>query len=180
MLLRVTSDEKSWNLNLGEIARGWKGGCIIRAKFLDRIRAAFANDATLSSLLLDERYSVCQLSTSLLEGVMELMVVAVVFFSFAKELRGKEAAWRRVVSLAAQEGIAVPALSASLAYFDAYSSAKVSKPILFIRCLHSHRCFAQLPVNLVQAQRDYFGAHTYQRIDREDGPFHTNWSRSSN
>lgn len=130
MLLRAASEEQHWDLNLGEIARGWKGGCIIRAKFLDRIRAAYTKNKDLPSLLMDE--------------------------SFAKELKAKEASWRRVVSLAQRQGIAVPALSASLAYFDAYATER-------------------LPINLIQAQRDYFGAHTYQRIDRQGGPFHTQW-----
>ncbi|XP_055388218.1 uncharacterized protein LOC129616613 [Condylostylus longicornis] len=134
ILLRVASDEQKWNLNLAEIARGWKGGCIIRAKFLDRIRSAFTKNKELQSLLLDE--------------------------SFAEEIKEREAGWRRVVSMAQQQGIPVAALSASLSYFDAASSD-------------------HLPLNLVQAQRDYFGAHTYKRIDRTDGPHHTIWARTT-
>lgn len=141
MLLRVTSDEKSWNLNMGEIARGWKGGCIIRAKFLDRIRSAFSKNPDLSSLLLDDRltyqfdlsrsdgYSSQLLIISIISRIHHLFRSSLIHlqfcFSFSKELRDKQTGWRRAVVLAQQEGIAVPALSASLAYFDAYSSAQV-------------------------------------------------------
>ena len=130
-LLLAASREYDYGLDLGEIARIWKGGCIIRAVFLDRIRTAFDRDAELPNLLVDP--------------------------DFAQEITEHLGAWRSVVRGAAGWGIPVPALSASLAYFDSYRSPR-------------------LPANLLQAQRDYFGAHTYGRTDRE-GTFHTNWSR---
>eukprot|EP00922_Rhytidocystis_sp_ex-Travisia-forbesii_P043892 GHVS01065448.1.p1 GENE.GHVS01065448.1~~GHVS01065448.1.p1 ORF type:complete len:379 (+),score=50.07 GHVS01065448.1:433-1569(+) len=129
MLLQTTSKQKEWNLSLGEISRIWKGGCIIRAVFLDRIREAFDRNPDLSSLLLDEY--------------------------FAKAIKKCVDSLRQVVVFAAQAGIPVPAMSGSLNYIDAYRSAA-------------------LPLNLVQAQRDYFGAHTYKRVDME-GTFHTQW-----
>jgi len=119
-LIRSMGLSKGWKLDLGKIAAIWKGGCIIRAQFLDRITAAYVKDAKLSSLLMDE--------------------------DFSQEIKAREAAWRRVIVGAVQKGIATPAFSASLAYFDAYRRA-------------------DLPANLTQAQRDYFGAHTYQRKD---------------
>eukprot|EP00246_Nothoceros_aenigmaticus_P002990 TRINITY_DN13917_c0_g1_i1.p2 TRINITY_DN13917_c0_g1~~TRINITY_DN13917_c0_g1_i1.p2 ORF type:complete len:304 (-),score=71.54 TRINITY_DN13917_c0_g1_i1:1850-2740(-) len=128
-LIRAKSIEKGWNLNLGELARIWKGGCIIRAIFLDRIKKAYDRNSHLASLLVDPE--------------------------FAKEMVDRQAAWRRVVSLAIEAGVSTPGMSASLAYFDTYRRAR-------------------LPANLVQAQRDYFGAHTYERIDL-DGSFHTEW-----
>jgi len=133
-LIRQAGQENGWNLDLGEIARIWKGGCIIRAKFLDRIKAAYTKDPSLPSLLVDP--------------------------DFASELEAAQHSWRRVVALAVTAGIAVPALSGSLAYYDAYRRA----------CLPSSQ--------LVQAQRDFFGAHTYQRLDRP-GTFHTNWSSNA-
>eukprot|EP01069_Polyplicarium_translucidae_P003046 Polyplicarium_translucidae@DN2196_c0_g1_i3.p1 len=131
-LLRAASNENKWGLNLGEIARTWKGGCIIRAALLDDIKSAFAKDATLGSLLLDTH--------------------------FAAEVLTRLPQWERIVSVAAKHGVAVPAISASLNYFYAYRTAS-------------------LPVNLIQAQRDHFGAHTYQRVDRE-GVFHSAWGSS--
>lgn len=130
-LLRAKSVEKGWNLNLGELARIWKGGCIIRAVFLDRIKKAYQRNPALANLLVDPE--------------------------FATEMVQRQAAWRRVVGLAIQKGISVPGMSASLQYFDTYRRAR-------------------LPANLVQAQRDYFGAHTYERIDRP-GSYHTEWSK---
>lgn len=130
-LIRAAGDKQNWNLNLGEISRIWKGGCIIRAVFLDRIKAAYDRDGGLSSLLVDPE--------------------------FAKELNDRQAAWRRVVKLAIDRGIGVPAFSASLAYYDSYRRSR-------------------LPANLTQAQRDYFGAHTYERVDKT-GSFHSEWSR---
>lgn len=130
-LLRAKSMEKGWNLNLGELARIWKGGCIIRAVFLDRIKKAYQRNPALANLLVDPE--------------------------FAREMVQRQAAWRRVVGLAIQKGISVPGMSASLQYFDTYRRAR-------------------LPANLVQAQRDYFGAHTYERIDRS-GSYHTEWSK---
>ncbi|MBI5518276.1 MAG: NADP-dependent phosphogluconate dehydrogenase [Deltaproteobacteria bacterium] len=128
-LLRTASNANNWGLKLGAISRIWKGGCIIRARFLDRIRAAYDRDPGLASLLVDP--------------------------DFAAELNARQAAWRRVVVRAVEAGIAVPGMTASLGYYDTYRRAR-------------------LPANLIQAQRDFFGAHTYQRIDR-DGTFHTDW-----
>ncbi|CAH1451518.1 unnamed protein product [Lactuca virosa] len=130
-LLRAKSSEKNWNLNFGELARIWKGGCIIRAVFLDRIKKAYQRNPNLASLLVDP--------------------------DFAKEMVQRQAAWRRVVGLAISAGISTPGMCASLTYFDTYRRAR-------------------LPANLVQAQRDLFGAHTYERIDRE-GAFHTEWTK---
>jgi 6-phosphogluconate dehydrogenase len=130
-LLRAKSAEKGWNLNFGELARIWKGGCIIRAVFLDRIKSAYERNMELPSLLVDPE--------------------------FAREMVERQAAWRRVVNLAISAGISTPGMNASLAYFDTYRRAR-------------------LPANLVQAQRDLFGAHTYERIDRP-GSFHTEWTK---
>ncbi|CAM6087502.1 unnamed protein product [Calypogeia fissa] len=132
-LIRAKSMEQGWNLNLGDLARIWKGGCIIRAKFLDRIKGAYDRNPNLASLLMDPE--------------------------FAQELVDRQAAWRRVVTLAIGVGISTPGMSASLAYFDTYRRSR-------------------LPANLLQAQRDYFGAHTYERID-EPGSFHTEWYKIS-
>ncbi|KAI7752219.1 hypothetical protein M8C21_032135 [Ambrosia artemisiifolia] len=130
-LLRAKSVEKNWNLNFGELARIWKGGCIIRAVFLDRIKKAYQRNPNLASLVVDPE--------------------------FAKEMVQRQAAWRRVVGLAISAGISTPGMCASLSYFDTYRRAR-------------------LPANLVQAQRDLFGAHTYERIDRP-GAFHTEWTK---
>ncbi|VFQ67999.1 unnamed protein product [Cuscuta campestris] len=130
-LLRAKSVEKGWGLNLGELARIWKGGCIIRAVFLDRIKKAYQRNPGLANLLVDPE--------------------------FAREMVARQGGWRRVVGLAIQNGISVPGMSASLQYFDTYRRSR-------------------LPANLVQAQRDYFGAHTYERVDKE-GAFHTEWSK---
>jgi 6-phosphogluconate dehydrogenase len=130
-LLRVASAEHQWPVDLREIARIWKGGCIIRARLLDTIMHAYERDADLPNLLLD-----ADIRPRMLEG---------------------EQAWRRTIQMAVAHSIPVPAVSASLAYFDSYRTAV-------------------LPQNLTQAQRDYFGAHTYQRIDRPDAGFvHTDW-----
>ena len=128
-LLRLASQEYDYNLNYGEIARIWRGGCIIRARFLNDIRRAFDSTPGLPNLMLDA--------------------------SFTRAMNSRQAALRRVVALAAGAGIPALAFSSALAYYDAYRSAR-------------------LPANLTQAQRDYFGAHTYRRIDRE-GIFHTEW-----
>ncbi|KAL8103131.1 6-phosphogluconate dehydrogenase, decarboxylating 3, chloroplastic-like [Apium graveolens] len=130
-LLRAKSDEKGWNLNFGELARIWKGGCIIRAVFLDRIKIAYQRNPNLASLLVDP--------------------------DFAREMVQREKAWRRVVGLAIAAGVSIPGMCASLSYFDTYRRAR-------------------LPANLVQAQRDLFGAHTYERVDRP-GAFHTEWTK---
>ncbi|KAK1440759.1 hypothetical protein QVD17_06590 [Tagetes erecta] len=128
-LIRAKSNEKGWNLKLGELARIWKGGCIIRAIFLDRIKQAYDRNPELANLLVDPE--------------------------FAKEMVERQSAWRRVVCLAINSGISTPGMSSSLAYFDSYRRER-------------------LPANLVQAQRDYFGAHTYERTDIP-GSFHTEW-----
>ncbi|CAA7404330.1 unnamed protein product [Spirodela intermedia] len=130
-LLRAKSEERGWNLDLGELARIWKGGCIIRARFLDRIKKAYERNRGLANLVVDSE--------------------------FAGEMAQRQGAWRRVVGLAVEAGITTPGMCASLAYFDTYRRAR-------------------LPANLVQAQRDLFGAHTYERLDRP-GSFHTEWTK---
>lgn len=129
--LRAAAEEYDWDLDFGQCAMLWRGGCIIRAVFLDRIREAFDADPKLENLLLNP--------------------------FFTEAVHQAQDAWRRVVTTATLLGLPVPAFSAALAYYDSYRSAR-------------------LPANLLQAQRDYFGAHTYQRIDRE-GVFHTDWIR---
>jgi 6-phosphogluconate dehydrogenase len=130
-LMRTMSEKKGWSLDLGGIASIWRGGCIIRARFLNRITDAFREQPQLPNLMLAP--------------------------FFRELLNRSERAWREVVALAVTHGIPVPAMSASLAYYDAYRSAR-------------------LPANLLQAQRDFFGAHTYERIDRPAGQtFHTDW-----
>ncbi len=129
-LLSIASAEYGYALDLSEIARIWRAGCIIRASLLGEIAAAFERDRSLANLLLDE--------------------------SLRMEVESRQQGWRFLVQAAVEMGIPALALSSSLAYFDAYRSER-------------------LPANLTQAQRDYFGAHTYRRIDRE-GVFHTNWT----
>jgi len=130
-LLGRASQEYNYNLNLSEISRIWKGGCIIRAGFLNKIKDAFREDPSLPNLLLAPE--------------------------FKQTILDRQAAWRNVIIYAAQYGIPVPAFSASLDYFDSYRRAV-------------------LPQNLTQAQRDYFGAHTYERVDKPRGEsFHTDW-----
>ncbi|MGD8403606.1 MAG: NADP-dependent phosphogluconate dehydrogenase [Anaerolineales bacterium] len=128
-LMQLASQEYDYNLNYGEIAKIWRGGCIIRARFLNDIRQAFIRKFDLSNLMVDPE--------------------------FANAMNARQAALRKLVALAAENGIPALAFSSALAYFDAYRSAR-------------------LPANLTQAQRDYFGAHTYRRLDRE-GSFHTEW-----
>jgi len=128
-LLGAASTTYKWNLNFGDIATIWRGGCIIRAKFLNRIVEAYGRDAKLHNLLLDEY--------------------------FTDIIARTQHNWRIAVSAAINHGVAAPAFSASLAYFDSYRSVR-------------------LPANLLQAQRDYFGAHTYERVDKP-GVFHTDW-----
>ncbi len=132
-LIQAGSAEWKWNIDMREMARIWKAGCIIRAKFLDSIMRAYEEKPDLPNLLLAKEFSA--------------------------RVKQSEGAWRRAVSFAQSSGMAVPAMSASLAYFDAYRSA-------------------ELPQNLTQAQRVYFGAHTYQRNDKGgDAPFvHTDWA----
>lgn len=130
-LLRTASETFHWNLQLGEIARIWKGGCIIRAQFLDGIREAYAKRGDLPSLLLDDR--------------------------FRDAMAKSQAGFRRAVGFAQAQGIPCLAFSSSLAYYDSYRSAR-------------------LPQNLTQAQRDFFGAHTYERVDKPEAGFvHTDW-----
>ena len=132
MLMRAATEEFGWNLAYGNIALMWRGGCIIRAAFLDDIKAAYDKNPQLANLLLDP------------------------FFN--EQVQQAESAWRRVVSTAALLGIPVPALSSALAFYDGYRRER-------------------LPANLLQAQRDYFGAHTYERVDKPRGEFfHTNWT----
>ncbi|MGW5481922.1 NADP-dependent phosphogluconate dehydrogenase [Streptomyces sp. NPDC004008] len=123
------AQEFGWTIDLGAVARIWRGGCIIRAAFLDRIRAAYAADPGLVSLLSDE--------------------------GFAAEITDAQVPWREVIAVAARRGVPVPAFSAALSYYDSLRAER-------------------LPAALTQGQRDYFGAHTYRRVDRE-GSFHTLW-----
>lgn len=132
-LLSKASKEFDYNLNLAEIARIWKGGCIIQAGFLDKIKKAFKENPELPNLLLAPE--------------------------FKQSILDRQTAWREVLVTANKLGIAVPAFSSSLDYFDSYRRAT-------------------LPQNLTQAQRDYFGAHTYERVDRPRGEFlHTEWTK---
>jgi len=128
-IIKAASDSHGWNVDLALCARMWRGGCIIRAKLLKGIQDAVARDSSLPNLMVDP--------------------------GFADELNARHMAWRRIVSLGIASGISLPAMSASLAYYDQYRRSS-------------------LPANLVQAQRDFFGGHTYQRTDRE-GTFHTLW-----
>ena len=130
-LMRAVGEDQGWNLNFGEIAMIWRGGCIIRARFLQRIKEAFDKNSALANLLLDPY--------------------------FKEILERTQQNWRTIVSKAALAGIPIPAFAASLSYFDSYRSE-------------------QLPANLLQAQRDYFGAHTYERLDQPLGKFfHFDW-----
>lgn len=132
MLMKEAAKENKWNLNYGGIALMWRGGCIIRSRFLGKIRDAFDKNPNLSNLLLDD--------------------------FFKKVIQKCEESWRLVVSKAITLGIPVPAMTSALAFFDGYRHAR-------------------LPANLLQAQRDYFGAHTYERVDKKRGEFyHTNWT----
>ncbi|MHB1355478.1 MAG: NADP-dependent phosphogluconate dehydrogenase [Anaerolineae bacterium] len=130
-LLKAASDEYKYDLQYGRIAAIWRGGCIIRARFLNDITAAYENNPGLTNLLLDPY--------------------------FKEAILARQAALRRVIQVAVNLGIPCLAFSSALAYFDAYRSAR-------------------LPANLTQAQRDYFGAHTYRRVDRA-GSFHTEWTQ---
>ncbi len=129
--MAAASEAHHWDLDFGTIAAIWRGGCIIRARFLDRIVDAYAADPKLPNLLVDPYF-------------VDLLAKA-------------QPGWRAVVAAAAMRGVPVPALSSALAYFDSYRSAR-------------------LPANLLQAQRDYFGAHTYERVDKP-GTFHTDWAK---
>lgn len=129
--MRVAAAEHQWPLAYGPIALLWRGGCIIRAVFLERIKEAFDTTPDLENLLLAPY--------------------------FRKEVKAAQKSWRHVVTTAVNLGIPVPAFATALAYYDGYRSER-------------------LPANLLQAQRDYFGAHTYNRVDRE-GVFHSDWLR---
>ncbi len=132
MLLRAAAKENGWNLNMGGIALMWRGGCIIRSRFLGKIKEAFDKNPGIENLLLDS------------------------FFSGA--LNQYQASWRKALVHAVELGVPTPAFSTALAFFDGYRTGR-------------------LPANLLQAQRDYFGAHTYERIDKPRGEFfHTNWT----
>jgi len=132
MLMQTAAQEYQWDLNYGSIALMWRGGCIIRSAFLGKIKSAYDQNPKLRNLLLDP--------------------------FFIAEVLGAQAAWRRVVTRAVENGIPIPALASALSFFDGYRSER-------------------LPANLIQALRDYFGAHTYERIDSPRGQFfHTNWT----
>ena len=130
--LQAAAREYDWPLNYGDCALLWRGGCIIRAQFLDRIKEAFDTQSDLENLLL--------------------------FPYFTDVVHQAQPSWRQVVSAATERGLPVPAFSAALSYYDSYRAER-------------------LPANLLQAQRDYFGAHTYNRTDR-DGTFHPDWIRT--
>ena len=132
MLMREAAHEYNWHINYGGVALMWRGGCIIRSRFLGKIRDAFAKNPELHNLLLDD-----------------------FFRSVIDESQGS---WRRVAARAVEMGIPIPAMAAALTFFDGYRHG-------------------WLPANMVQAQRDYFGAHTYERVDQPRGKFfHTNWT----
>lgn len=134
-LMRSAAQTYGWDLNYGEIALMWRGGCIIRSAFLGDIKTAFDKDPNLANLMLDDY--------------------------FKEKLVSAQNGWRRVCAQAMLSGVPVPAMTAALNYYDGY------------------RC-ERLPANLLQAQRDYFGAHTYERVDRPRGEFfHTNWTGES-
>ncbi|GEL25544.1 6-phosphogluconate dehydrogenase, decarboxylating [Pseudonocardia sulfidoxydans NBRC 16205] len=129
--MRAASVQNGWDLHLGEMATIWRGGCIIRAQFLNRIRDAYAEHPDLDNLLM------------------------VPYFTEA--VANAQDAWRRVVVTATEQGVAIPAFSSSLSYYDGYRRERG-------------------PANLIQGLRDFFGAHTYQRVD-EEGAFHTRWAQ---
>jgi len=132
MLMREAAKEQGWDLNYGGIALMWRGGCIIRSRFLGKIKEAFDKNPQLTNLLLDD------------------------FFS--RTLNEYQASWRRAVIKAVEYGVPTPAISTALSFFDGYRAER-------------------LPANLLQAQRDFFGAHTYERVDKPRGEFfHTNWT----
>ncbi|MBL4711887.1 MAG: decarboxylating NADP(+)-dependent phosphogluconate dehydrogenase [Gammaproteobacteria bacterium] len=134
MLMREAANEYGWQLDFGNIALMWRGGCIIRSRFLADIKQAYDHDNNLVNLLMDN--------------------------FFADALMKADAGWRHTIQLAVQLCIPIPTFSAGLSFYDGYRSA-------------------QLPANLLQAQRDYFGAHTYERVDRPRGEyFHTDWISS--
>ena len=127
--MKMASEEYNWDLNYGDIAKIWRAGCIIRARFLQDITEAYDKNSELSNLLLDEY--------------------------FVEIAKNYQQSVRDIVGLSVQAGIPVPAFSSAISYYDSYRSDR-------------------LPANIIQAQRDYFGAHTYERIDQE-GDFHFDW-----
>jgi 6-phosphogluconate dehydrogenase len=130
-LMASASKDNNWNLKFGEIAQIWRGGCIIRARFLQKITEAYQRNPTLANLMLDP--------------------------FFVETMQRGQGNWRKVVARAAVSGVPVPAFASALSYFDSYRTAR-------------------LPANLLQAQRDYFGSHTYERIDQPRGKFfHLDW-----
>ena len=132
MLMREMAKVSGWELQYGDIALMWRGGCIIRSQFLDNIKQAFDKNPKLENLLLDD--------------------------FFATEIKRAETGWRKTVKMGIDLGIPIPAFSSALAFYDGYRSQR-------------------LPANLLQAQRDYFGAHTYERIDKPRGEFfHADWT----
>lgn len=128
-LLKSAAEQYDWKLNLGEISTIFRGGCIIRAQFLNKIKEAYDRNSGLTNLLLDSY--------------------------FGEIVENYQAAWRKAISMAAENGVPVPVFMSTLSYYDSYRSEN-------------------LPINLLQAQRDYFGAHTYERVDKE-GVFHYQW-----
>ena len=124
--MQAAAEEYRWDLNYGEIAQIWRGGCIIRAAFLQKITEAYEKDSSLANLLLDSY--------------------------FKESLEQYQTEWREVVSKAVMHGIPIPTFSSALSYYDSYRSER-------------------LPQNLLQIQRDYFGAHTYERTDQKRGSF---------
>ena len=131
-LMKMAAGERGWELDLGGIALMWREGCIIRAQFLERIKDAYDEDPSLANLLLAPY--------------------------FKQAIDRSQSAWRRVVAVAVEKGIPVPAFGSALAYYDGYRNDR-------------------LPANILQAQRDYFGAHTYERVDKPRGEFfHTDWT----
>jgi len=135
MLMRQAAEQYQWNLNYGGIALIWRGGCIIRSRFLDSIKSAYSNNAQLDSLLLDD--------------------------FFQQAIANAQSGWRKTVSRAVEAGIPVPGFAAALTFYDGYRMASV-------------------PANLLQAQRDYFGAHTFERVDKPRGEFfHHEWANES-
>ncbi|MDX2185792.1 MAG: NADP-dependent phosphogluconate dehydrogenase [Opitutaceae bacterium] len=134
-LMRQAQKEYNWKLNFGEIAQIWRGGCIIRAAFLQKITEAYARNPNLANLLLDPYFN--------------------------KTIKNAQENWRKVVALSAEHGISAPTFSSALSYYDGYRAAR-------------------LPANLLQAQRDYFGAHTYERVDKPRGKFfHVDWPEAN-
>ncbi len=131
-LMRAASQEYGWDLKFGEIAMMWREGCIIRARFLSKIKQAYDRNPEMANLLLDPYFN--------------------------KTVAAAQTAWRKVVISAFEMGVPIPAMGTALTYYDSYRSKR-------------------LPANLLQAQRDYFGAHTYERLDKPRGEFfHTNWT----